>query len=43
VPDIPSAIDLVWIVHLWMQGYVSSPVCVARRGDTGWRFYEAAT
>jgi len=41
VPEIPAEIDVLWIVHVWRQGFEQGyPVWVARRGETTWRVYE---
>ena len=36
-PELPPEVDVLWLVHRWAQELESSPVWVARRGDSDWR------
>lgn len=39
VPEIPTEIDVLWVVHRWKQHFEWLPVWVTRRGETTWRVY----
>jgi hypothetical protein len=40
VPDLPDAIDDLWIVHLWKGPGEQPPIWHARRGDIAWTIHE---